>query len=143
MKQGAPEEALFLINAERSTRRECCDMSEPITTMDPRYSDPDAVATDWEKTCRTLEAAEVFWLSTMRADGSLHVTPVVAIWIDETMHFCTGDTQQKAINLRIVVRDRCFSHVDEQDVVLVFSVTPARVYAFTRGQHGGHTRHQF
>jgi len=40
-------------------------MSEPITTMDPRYSDPEAVATPWEETRRVIEATQVFWLSTV------------------------------------------------------------------------------
>ncbi|EFH82693.1 pyridoxamine 5'-phosphate oxidase family protein [Ktedonobacter racemifer] len=55
-------------------------MNEPITTIDPRYSDPNAVATPWEETCRVLETAELFWLSTGRADGRPHATPVVAVW---------------------------------------------------------------
>jgi len=55
-------------------------MNEPITTIDPRYSDPNAVATPWEETCRVLETAELFWLSTVRADGRPHATPVVAVW---------------------------------------------------------------
>jgi hypothetical protein len=41
-----------------------------ITTMDPRYGDPNAVAMAWEETRRVLETAEVFWLSTVRADGA-------------------------------------------------------------------------
>ena len=44
-------------------------MREPTTTIDPRYGVPDAVATDWETTRQTLETAQVFWLSTVRADG--------------------------------------------------------------------------
>ena len=54
-------------------------MNEPITPIDPRYSDPNAVATPWEETCRVLETAEQFWLSTGRADGHPHATPVVAV----------------------------------------------------------------
>jgi general stress protein 26 len=75
-------------------------MNEPITKLDPRYSDPDAVATQWEETRRVLETAELFWLSTVRANGRPHVTPVVAVWLDGTLHFCTGVTEQKARNLR-------------------------------------------
>lgn len=74
-------------------------MSEPVTTIDPRYSDPNAVATPWEKTHRVLETAELFWLSTVRADGRPHATPLVAVWLDEALYFCTGSEEQKAINL--------------------------------------------
>jgi nitroimidazol reductase NimA-like FMN-containing flavoprotein (pyridoxamine 5'-phosphate oxidase superfamily) len=169
-------------------------MSEPIMTLDPRYSVPDPVATDWETTRRVLEAAQVFWLSTMRADGRPHVTPVVAVWLDGALHVLTGAARQKAVNLRrsshvalttgcnhwedgldvvvegdavrisdhdqlerlakawatkwdgryqFVARDGGFSRRDRQDLILVYAIRPARVYAFTRGPHGSHTRHQF
>jgi uncharacterized pyridoxamine 5'-phosphate oxidase family protein len=69
------------------------------TTLDQRFSAPDAVATDWEQTRRVLEEAELFWLTTVRADGRPHVTPLVAVWLDEAIHFCTGATEQKFVNL--------------------------------------------
>ncbi len=75
-------------------------MNEPITTIDPRYSDPNAVATSWEETRRVLETAELFWLATVRVGGRPHVTPVVGVWYDGALSFSTADTEQKAINLR-------------------------------------------
>jgi len=75
-------------------------MNEPITTIDPRFSDPDAIATRWDETRRLLKTAELFWVVTVRADGRPHVTPLVAVWLDGAIHFCTGDTEQKAMNLR-------------------------------------------
>jgi general stress protein 26 len=74
-------------------------MNEPVTKIDPRFSDPDAVATGWDETRRVLETAELFWISTVRADGRPHVTPLVAVWLDGAIHFCTGATEQKAMNL--------------------------------------------
>ena len=63
-------------------------MQNPITTIDLGHSSsPDAVATPWEETRRVLETAEVFWLSTVRADGRPHVTPVSALWLDGTLYF--------------------------------------------------------
>ena len=173
-------------------------MSAPVTTLDPRYSDPSAVATQWEQTRSVLETAEVFWLSTVRADGRPHVTPVVGVWHNGALHFTTADTEQKAINLRgnahvilttgcnhwqegldvvvegdavritdqqrlerlagvwatrwdgrwqYFVRDGYFYHHDEHeilpDAILVFSVTPTKVFAFAKGDPFGHTRHQF
>jgi hypothetical protein len=50
-------------------------MNEPMTTIDPRNSDSDAVPTPWEHTRRVLETAEVRWIATVRADGRPHVTP--------------------------------------------------------------------
>ena len=74
-------------------------MSEPVTKLDTRFSDPGAVATEWDETRRVLEAAQLFWISTVRADGRPHVSPLVAVWLDGAIHFCTGAAEQKAINL--------------------------------------------
>lgn len=75
-------------------------MNEPVTKLDTRYSDPNAVATSWEETRRILETAELFLLATVRAEGRPHATPVVAVWLDGALHFSTADTEQKALNLR-------------------------------------------
>jgi hypothetical protein len=74
-------------------------MHTPLTELDPRFSDPDAVASPWEQTRQALEMAELFWICTVRADGRPHVSPLVAIWRDDAIHFCTGPGEQKAINL--------------------------------------------
>jgi general stress protein 26 len=74
-------------------------MNQPTTTIDTRFSDPDAVATPWDETRRLLETAELFWITTVRADGRPHVTPLVAVWLDGAIHFSTGATEQKAVNL--------------------------------------------
>jgi nitroimidazol reductase NimA-like FMN-containing flavoprotein (pyridoxamine 5'-phosphate oxidase superfamily) len=75
-------------------------MNKPVTKIDPRFSDPNAVATEWDEARRVLETAELFWISTVRADGRPHVTPLVAVWLDGAIHFCTGPAEQKALNLR-------------------------------------------
>jgi nitroimidazol reductase NimA-like FMN-containing flavoprotein (pyridoxamine 5'-phosphate oxidase superfamily) len=75
-------------------------MAGPVTTLDRRFSDPEAVATGWDETRRVLETAELFWISTVRVDGRPHVTPLVAVWLDDALHFSTGATEQKAANLR-------------------------------------------
>src|SRR5215467_14345080 len=80
-------------------------MKEPMATLDTRISDRGAVATEWQNARRILETAELFWISTVRADGRPHVTPLVAVWLDEAIHFCTGVTEQKAVS-RIGFGDR-------------------------------------
>jgi nitroimidazol reductase NimA-like FMN-containing flavoprotein (pyridoxamine 5'-phosphate oxidase superfamily) len=74
-------------------------MSTPTTELDDRFSAPDASAISWEDTRHALESAELFWISTVRTDGRPHVTPLVAVWLDDALHFCTGPTEQKAHNL--------------------------------------------
>ncbi len=168
-------------------------MNEPMTTIDPRFSDPKATATPWEETRRVLETAELFWIITVRVDGHPHLTPLVAVWLDGSLYFCTGDTEQKARNLRrnrhvilaagrldwkagidvvvegnavqvtdeallrrlvrvwatkwdgrwqYAVREGAF-YSDDGQPIPVFSVTPAKVFAFAKAQRFGQTRHQF
>jgi nitroimidazol reductase NimA-like FMN-containing flavoprotein (pyridoxamine 5'-phosphate oxidase superfamily) len=69
------------------------------TRLDERFSDPGTSATDWAETVKALEAAQISWLTTVRADGRPHVTPLVAIWLDGALHFATGETEQKYLNL--------------------------------------------
>ena len=167
-------------------------MSEPITEIDTRFSEPGAVATSWDQTRQVLETADLFWICTVRADGRPHVTPLVAVWLDEAIHFSTGPGEQKAINLRgsphvtlttgcnrwdrgldvvvegdavqvtdddtlerlaaawtakwdgrwhYQVRNATFQHEDD-GVALVFSVTPTKILAFSKGNFS-HTRHRF
>jgi general stress protein 26 len=75
-------------------------MSALSTKIDPRFSDPIAAATDWEQARQILETADLFWICTVRADGRPHVTPLVAVWLDRAIYFCTGPDEQKAVNLR-------------------------------------------
>jgi uncharacterized pyridoxamine 5'-phosphate oxidase family protein len=75
-------------------------MTTPVTTFDQQYSDPSAAPVGWEETRKVLETAELFWISTVRADGRPHVTPVVAAWAEEAIWFSTGAGEQKFANLR-------------------------------------------
>ena len=43
--------------------------------------------------------AELYWITTVRADGRPHVTPLIGVWFDGAMHFTTGLEEQKARNL--------------------------------------------
>jgi nitroimidazol reductase NimA-like FMN-containing flavoprotein (pyridoxamine 5'-phosphate oxidase superfamily) len=69
------------------------------TKLDPRYSSQGATATDWAEAQRRLEESEVFWISTVRPDGRPHVTPLIAVWLDGALYFCTGAEERKAGNL--------------------------------------------
>ena len=73
--------------------------ADPTAEIDRRFSDPDAGATPWAEVASTLEGAELYWLTTVRADGRPHVTPLIGVWHDGAVHFCTGSGEQKARNL--------------------------------------------
>lgn len=97
-------------------------MSTPTTTLDDRFSEPAATATSWDDACRVLDEAQISWLTTVRADGRPHVTPLVALWLDGVVFFCTGADEQKAHNLQtnphVVVTTGC-NHWDRGIDVVV------------------------
>jgi nitroimidazol reductase NimA-like FMN-containing flavoprotein (pyridoxamine 5'-phosphate oxidase superfamily) len=73
---------------------------EPRTIeLDAPYSDPNATATPWDRTESLLADAAIYWLSTVRADGRPHVTPVIAVWDGAAIHVSTGPEEQKYANL--------------------------------------------
>jgi uncharacterized pyridoxamine 5'-phosphate oxidase family protein len=167
-------------------------MKAPVTELDARFSDEDADATSWDKTVQVLEKAELFWICTVRTDGRPHLTPLVAVWLDGVLYFCTGETEQKFVNLtsnpNVLLLTGCNSwdsgldvsvegkavQVTDEDLlhrlaaawagkwdgtwqygvenglfkhmggflVPVFSVVPAKVLAFAKGNFGV-TRHVF
>jgi nitroimidazol reductase NimA-like FMN-containing flavoprotein (pyridoxamine 5'-phosphate oxidase superfamily) len=71
----------------------------PTTRFDPRFGVIES-PTPWEEAEAVLRDAEVFWITTVRADGRPHVTPLLAAWDGGALHFCTGAEEQKAVNLR-------------------------------------------
>lgn len=72
---------------------------DPVAELHPQFSSPDATPTPWTEALKHLEQAEVFWLSTVRPDGRPHVTPLLAVWQDDALYFCTGERERKAKNL--------------------------------------------
>lgn len=97
-------------------------MSVPVTTFDSEYSDPAASATGWDQTRAALEAAELFWICTVRPDGRPHVTPVVAAWAEGAIWFSTGASEVKCANLtaspRVVLITGCNRWDQGLDVVV-------------------------
>lgn len=75
-------------------------MPVPEPELDPRYSDPGTEPTSWEHTLQTIADAQLFWISTTRANTRPHVSPLVAVWLEDALNFSTGPTEQKALNLR-------------------------------------------
>jgi hypothetical protein len=69
--------------------------------------------------------ARTTWLTTVNEDGSPHVTPVGALWLDGTFWFQTGTGTRKARN---VARDRrCSVAVSIRDADVVVEGDAARV----------------
>jgi general stress protein 26 len=98
------------------------DVSTPVTSLDERYSSSEATAFSWSETQRELEKAEIFWLTSVRAEGRPHVTPLVAVWRNEALHFTTGDKEQKYANLRtnphVILTTGCNDWREGVDIVV-------------------------
>ena len=61
---------------------------------------PDGVnVTPWAEACRRLAEADTYWLATARPDARPHVMPVLAVWANDALHFCTGPRTRKGRNL--------------------------------------------
>jgi general stress protein 26 len=97
-------------------------MTEPVTTIDSRYSSPTAIAATWAQTVDVLDSAELFWVVTVRADGRPHATPVTAAWFEGAVWFSTGSEEQKFINLRansdVIIMTGCNSWDKGLDVIV-------------------------
>ncbi|MGI8856481.1 MAG: pyridoxamine 5'-phosphate oxidase family protein [Thermomicrobiales bacterium] len=74
-------------------------VNDPVAEMQREFSSPNATVISWAEARGQLEAAEVFWLTTVRPDGRPHVTPLLAVWLDGALYFSTGEDERKAKNL--------------------------------------------
>lgn len=98
------------------------------TKIDRRFSDPAAEPTPWASTERALTDAELYWITTVRADGRPHVTPLIGLYHDGAFHFCTGLREQKYKNLRhsphVAVTTGTNTWAAGLDVVVEGTLTP-------------------
>jgi nitroimidazol reductase NimA-like FMN-containing flavoprotein (pyridoxamine 5'-phosphate oxidase superfamily) len=67
--------------------------------LDERFSSPGVSALPWTDAERQLREADVFWLATVRPEGRPHVVPLIAVWLEGSLYFSTGEGEQKAMNL--------------------------------------------
>jgi general stress protein 26 len=81
----------------RKEREVTCEA--PVTDLDAEFSSPGATALPWTDAEEQLQKADVFWLSTVRPEGRPHVVPLIAVWLNASLYFATGDGERKAKNL--------------------------------------------
>jgi general stress protein 26 len=90
--------------------------------LDERYSDAGTTAVPWGEVRQALADAQLSWITTVRDDGRPHVTPLVAVWLDDSLYFGTGPHEQKAKNLatnsQVVVTTGCNTWDRGLDVVV-------------------------
>ena len=71
----------------------------PTGELNSDFSSPGATALPWCEAEQRLQQAGVFWLSSVRPDARPHVTPLIGVWLDGALYFCTGADERKAKNL--------------------------------------------
>ena len=76
-------------------------VKDPTPELEPHFSSDGATPKPWAEAREHLMTAKVYWLSTVRPDGRPHVTPIASVWLDDTLHFSTGQTERKAKNLAL------------------------------------------
>jgi PPOX class probable F420-dependent enzyme len=100
---------------------------EPVSAH-PMLADPSTPAADWledaSKPADWVAARSIvektratYWLATVRRDGSPHVMPILAVWVDGNLFFCTGGGTVKAKNL--AREPRCVLTVEQEPLDLV------------------------
>lgn len=100
---------------------------EPVSAH-PMLEDPSTPAADWledaSKPADWVAARSIvektratYWLATVRRDGSPHVMPILAVWVDGSLFFCTGGGTVKAKNL--AREPRCAITVEQEPLDLV------------------------
>lgn len=96
--------------------------AEPTVELGTKFSSSDATPRPWAEARARLQDAEIFWLSTVRPDGRPHVTPLIAVWLDDALWFCTGAEERKAKNLagnpRCVLTTGCNTLGEGLDVIV-------------------------
>src|SRR5262245_51386531 len=102
--------------------------ADPAAELDTQFSSPNAIAVPWSTAREALEQAEIYWLTTVRPDGRPHVAPLIAIWLNDALHFATGPAEQKAKNLarngHCAISTGCNSLREGLDVVVEGDAVP-------------------
>jgi nitroimidazol reductase NimA-like FMN-containing flavoprotein (pyridoxamine 5'-phosphate oxidase superfamily) len=86
---------------------------------------PPTTPMPWSEAQRRLADAFGYWLATTAPDDRPHVRPVLAVWVDGSLHTTTNPSARKARNL--AANDRCSFSVSADAVDVVLEGTAAKV----------------
>jgi nitroimidazol reductase NimA-like FMN-containing flavoprotein (pyridoxamine 5'-phosphate oxidase superfamily) len=85
-----------------------------------------AMPAQWPGALELLEkSSATYWLATVRPDGTPHVRPVLAVWVDGRLYFCAGERTRKAKNLAL--KSHCAVTVEREPLDLVVEGIAAKV----------------
>ncbi len=96
------------------------------------HSVPATTPMPWSEARRRLMDAHVYWLATTAPDGRPHVRPVLAVWVDESLHMTSSPAARKARNL--AANPRCSFSLSADGVDVVLEAAAAKVVDVVRLQ---------
>ncbi|WP_433388571.1 pyridoxamine 5'-phosphate oxidase family protein [Micromonospora sp. KLBMP9576] len=70
---------------------------EPVAA--PSFASEGTRPVPWSRARERLAEAEEFFLCTVRPDGRPHAVPLLAVWLDDAMYFCSSGSAHKVDNL--------------------------------------------
>jgi hypothetical protein len=96
-----------------------------MPVIEEPYNADDLSPTPWSTAADLLGSADTYWLATVRPDGRPHVVPVLAVWVDDTLHFVASDISRKAVDLARDARCTITTHGKGLDLVVDGEATKA------------------
>jgi general stress protein 26 len=122
---------------------------EPVVELQASFSSPEAIETPWAEGRERLAEAQLYWLTTVRPDGRPHVTPLLGVWSEGGLYFCTGSAERKAKNLshnancilttgRNDLQDGLDIVVEGRAAVITHSAELDRVVGVFEAKYGSH-----
>ena len=81
--------------------------------------------TPWADAERELAEGQWYWLATLHASGRPQVRPVLAVWLDDALYFCSNDNARKSKNL--AHEPHCSISIAKDQVHLVVEGKASRV----------------
>jgi hypothetical protein len=72
---------------------------------------------DWQWVSKRMEQSRNYWVSTTRADGRPHATPVWGVWLEDVFYFGIGPNSVKGRNL--AANPNIVVHLESGDEVVI------------------------
>ncbi|MER6757001.1 pyridoxamine 5'-phosphate oxidase family protein [Micromonospora echinofusca] len=96
---------------------------EPVA--EPSFASEGAEPMPWSRAHERLTEAGEFFLSTVRPDGRPHAVPLLALWLDDGMYFCSSGSAHKVDNL--AANPHCVLTVGSPELDLSIEGTASRI----------------
>ena len=114
-------------------------MIDSRTRIEERYIATDErPLTTWTDASQKLAAGSTYWLATTGSDGSPHIVPVLAVWVEGALHFVASRGSHKARNLASDARCAISTSAPSLDLVVkgtASNVSDASRLALVAGEY--------